>query len=245
MSPASSNGSRPSIVLSTTAAGTINQIARGAASFLTKSSRDAAPVARSLARSATALADMSNTTQSWPPRISRLTMFAPIRPNPIIPSCIGHPFIAFVVNVGARPTAKASRNRWSLLRLRGAIAANQRVRRTVVRQRAFRTGEFPDDLRREHLAEFYAPLIERIDVPDHALYEHAVFVQRHQPTQRRGRQCVEQQRVRRPVAFERAMRHQSAGRAFRFDFFGRFAERKRLALRQHVRNQHLVVFTKR
>ena len=44
------------MVLSTTAAGTISQTARGLANFLTKSASEAAPTAFSLARSFTALA---------------------------------------------------------------------------------------------------------------------------------------------------------------------------------------------
>src|SRR4029079_8203661 len=47
-----------------------------------------APVAFSLARSSTAFGKTSNTTHSWPPRISRRTMLEPIRPKPTIPSCI-------------------------------------------------------------------------------------------------------------------------------------------------------------
>ena len=34
------------------------------------------------------------------------------------------------------------------------------------------------------LAELHAPLIERIDAPDHALRENLVFVQRHQTAER-------------------------------------------------------------
>ena len=78
----------PAIVLSTTAAGTISQIARGLANFATKSAIDVAPVAFSATRSCTALGDMSNTVHWCPCLSSRRTMFAPIRPNPIIPSCI-------------------------------------------------------------------------------------------------------------------------------------------------------------
>src|SRR5207249_2059500 len=88
MSPGSSDGRRSAIVLSTTAAGTISQTARGFSSFFTRSARDELPVALSLTISLTASGDMSKTTQSWPPLIRRRTMLAPIRPRPIIPSCI-------------------------------------------------------------------------------------------------------------------------------------------------------------
>ena len=50
------------MVLSTTAAGTISQSARGLSSFFTKSAGEAAPIAFSLVSSFTAFGDMSKTT---------------------------------------------------------------------------------------------------------------------------------------------------------------------------------------
>src|SRR6185295_15833304 len=91
MSSASRWGSRSAIVVSTTAAGTINQTARGFCSCFTKSAREEAPVAFSRTPSSTAVGDRSNTTHCWPPRNSRLTMFAPILPRPIMPICICSP----------------------------------------------------------------------------------------------------------------------------------------------------------
>ena len=76
------------MLLSTTPAGTISQTARGLVSFLANSASEALPMAFSFAISDTALADMSNTTHSWPPFRRRRTMFAPIRPRPIIPNCM-------------------------------------------------------------------------------------------------------------------------------------------------------------
>src|SRR5580704_16936492 len=76
------------MVLSTTAAGTINQTALGFCSLFAKSWSEEDPTAFSWVSSFTALADMSKTTHWWPPLISRRTMFAPILPRPIIPSCI-------------------------------------------------------------------------------------------------------------------------------------------------------------
>ena len=67
MSPGSRVGSEVGDRLSTTAAGTISQTARGFASFLTKSASEEAPTAFSLASSATAFGDLSKTTHSWPP----------------------------------------------------------------------------------------------------------------------------------------------------------------------------------
>src|SRR6266446_9298878 len=88
MSPRSRWGTRSAMLLSTTAAGTISQTARGFLSLATRSASEAAPTAFSRARSATAFSDMSKTTHSWPPLINRRTIFAPILPNPIIASCM-------------------------------------------------------------------------------------------------------------------------------------------------------------
>src|SRR5579863_10245897 len=80
------------MVWSTTAAGTINQIARGFCSLLAKSSSEEVPTAFSWVSSLTAFGDLSKTTHWWPPLIRRRTIFAPILPRPIIPSCIVVPF---------------------------------------------------------------------------------------------------------------------------------------------------------
>ena len=48
-------------------------------------------------------------------------------------------------------------------------------------------------------------------------------------------------RIRRPVAFEDAMRHQPVRRAFRLDLLGRLAERQRFGLREDIGHQHVVM----
>src|SRR4029453_8548023 len=162
MSPDSRRGRIPAIVLSTTAAGTIIQTARGLASFPTKSTSDDDPVAFSFASSCTAFGDMSKTTQPCPFLMSRRTMFAPMRPSPIIPSCI----------------ALSSGSLFP-------VTANQRVGRAVVRKLRLRHAfEFRNDPLRQDLAELHTPLVERIDMPDRPLREHAVLVQRDELPQR-------------------------------------------------------------
>src|SRR5579871_151166 len=74
--------------------GTMTHAARGLVSFLTKSSIESAPAAPSFARPFTLSGLRSNTTHSWPARIKRRTMFPPIRPRPIIPSCIVSLFLS-------------------------------------------------------------------------------------------------------------------------------------------------------
>jgi len=70
---------------------------------------------------------------------------------------------------------------------------------------------------REHLAELDAPLVERIDVPDRGLREHAVLVERHQRAQRRRREAREEQRVGGAIALEHTMRHDRLGNLSAYD----------------------------
>src|SRR5450759_2924307 len=80
------------MVPSTAAAGTISHAARGGVSFATNSSSDDAPTAPSVTSCFTASALRSYTTHVCPFFIRRRTMFAPIRPSPIIPSCMTAPY---------------------------------------------------------------------------------------------------------------------------------------------------------
>src|ERR1039458_10318923 len=50
----------------------------------------------------------------------------------------------------------------------------------------------------QHLPQLHPELVERIDVPHHALREHAVLVQRHQRAQNLWRQPFRQNRIARP-----------------------------------------------
>jgi hypothetical protein len=84
------------MVSSTAAAGTINQIARGFSSLVTKSWNEELPVAFSCTKSFTAFGNMSKTTHRCPPLGTLRTMFAPILPRPIIPSCMDHSFACVV-----------------------------------------------------------------------------------------------------------------------------------------------------
>src|SRR5271163_4162136 len=98
-----------------------------------------------------------------------------------------------------------------------------------------------DDALRQNFAEFHAPLVEGINVPDRALREDAVLVKRHQLAQGFGRELVDQDRVRRAIAFEDAVRDQPVRRAFFLHLFRRLAEREGFGLRENVREEHVVV----
>src|SRR5260221_536381 len=99
VSPASRWGSKSAMVLSTTAAGTISQIARGVSSFLTRSARDVAPTAFSVTSSVTAFRDAADFGQS---RVQKVLM-----PEPRVDGHHQH-----LVDVGQDFLKNACRRRW-------------------------------------------------------------------------------------------------------------------------------------
>src|ERR1700731_1601686 len=90
-------------------------------------------------------------------------------------------------------TERASLHCPSRLALELVVTADQVVGRTVMAELGLGLAlELGDDALSQNLAEFDAPLIERIDVPNGALGEHAVLVERNQLSQRRRGQSVHQ-----------------------------------------------------
>ena len=96
------------------------------------------------------------------------------------------------------------------------------------------------DLQRKLLAELDAPLVERVDAPDHTLREGDVLVQRDELTEHARSEGCREDRRRRAVARERAGRDERAGRALGLDLFGGLAEREGLGLREEVRQEQPV-----
>src|SRR6185437_878732 len=240
MSPDSRWGSRSAMLLSTTPAGTISQTTRGFFNVLANSASEAVPVAFSFVSSATAAADMSKTTHSWPPRMSRRTMFAPMRPRPIIPSCM----LSAPRTAGCRADDRIHASRPGSFQL--AIASDQRVGRAVMLELGIRFAlELRDDLLGQRLAQLHAPLVEGVDLPDRALGEDAVLVERHQLAERGRRQLLQQERIRRPVALEQPVRHEPIGRAFRLDLLGGLAESQGLGLGEDIGQQHVLMRAQR
>ena len=87
MSPDCMRRARACIVCSVgPPAGTISQAMHGLPSFEMKSSREDDAIAPSAAMCLTLSGLKSVTTNSWPPRIRRRVMLAPILPRPTIPS---------------------------------------------------------------------------------------------------------------------------------------------------------------
>src|SRR5262249_53528066 len=98
-----------------------------------------------------------------------------------------------------------------------------------------------DDALSQHLAEFDSPLVKRINVPDDALSEDGVFVKGNEFAESLRCESLGQNRVRWPVAFEDSMRHEPIRRAFFLHLLGRLTEGKRLRLREHVCQEHVVM----
>src|SRR5438093_863300 len=84
--------------------------------------------------------------------------------------------------------------------------------------------ELRNDPLGEHLAQLDPPLIERVDVPDDALGEHAVLIERDQLSERLGRQPLGEDRVRGTITLEDAMRNKAVRRALGLDLRPRLAE---------------------
>src|SRR5918995_5269133 len=211
MSPGSISSASLSTVPWTNPAGTMIQATRGFSSRATKSSSEVAPTAPSPASCSTMPASTSKTTTSCPSRVRRRERLAPIRPSPIIPSCM------CVLPLDVPEVA---------------VAPDERVRRRVVSElRLGLGGELGDDARREHLAELDTPLVERVDVPDRALRKDRMLVESDELAKRLGRQALGQDDVRGPVALEDAVRHEPLGRALRPHLVRRLPEGERLGLR--------------
>src|SRR5215813_7317527 len=103
------------------------------------------------------------------------------------------------------------------------------------------TLKFRDNALRQSLAEFHAPLVERVNIPNNALGEDRVFIQGNELTKRFRCELVRKNRVGWPVAGEDAMGHEPIRRALRFHLLGRLAERKRFCLSEYICQQHVVV----
>src|SRR5207302_1873129 len=90
------------------------------------------------------------------------------------------------------------------------IAPDEVVRRAVVVELGLRRAlELGDDALGEHLAQLDPPLIERVDVPDGALGEYAVLVERDELSECFRCEPLGQDRVRGTIALEHPMGDQA------------------------------------
>ena len=97
--------------------------------------------------------------------------------------------------------------------------------------------KFRQDLFRQDLAKFHAPLVETVDVPNDALGEDLVLVESDELAQGRRRQFFGQKGVGGPVAFESLVRDQFLRNAFLSKLLFRFAEGKGFRLGEVVGHQ--------
>ena len=68
-----------------------------------------------------------------------------------------------------------------------------------------------------------------------------MLIERDQLAQRRRRQAVQKNRIRRAVAFEQPMGHEPVGRSLRLDFLCSLAERQRLGLGEDIGQENVMV----
>ena len=99
------------------------------------------------------------------------------------------------------------------------------------------TLQFRNDARGQDFAQFHAPLIERVDVPNRTLRENAMFVESHESPHCCVESASRQDHIGRPVAFANAERGLKVGRAFGLQLLSRFAESQRLSLREQICHQ--------
>ena len=89
----------------------------------------------------------------------------------------------------------------------------------------------------QHFTEFHTPLVEGVDVPDRALREDAVFVERDQRADNSRSQLFREDQIGRPVAFAHAEGCLKIGRAFGLQLLCSFTESQSLCLRKKIRHQ--------
>src|SRR6476620_4023867 len=88
--------------------------------------------------------------------------------------------------------------------------------------------EFGDDALGQGLAQLNAPLVERINVPDDALRENGVLVERDELAEHFRREPFGKNHVRWAIALEHSMRRQPIRRALSLDLLAGLPERQRL-----------------
>ena len=122
------------------------------------------------------------------------------------------------------------------------IPVDQRICAAVVFEVGFPCGfEFGDDALGEDFAEFDAPLVEGVDVPEDALGEDAHFVEGDEAAEDGGGEFFGEDDIGRAVAVEDAVWGECGGGAFGFDLGEGFAESEGLGLREDIRHEEVVV----
>ena len=97
------------------------------------------------------------------------------------------------------------------------------------------------DSLREHLAELNAPLVETVDVPDHALGEDHMLIVGNQGTKSTGCDLLCEDSSGRSVAKEGLVRDEIIWSAFRFDLVRSLANHESFSLGEEIGCQHPLV----
>ena len=127
-----------------------------------------------------------------------------------------------------------------------AVTADQTVGGAVMSEFGFCFGfQFRDNALGQHFAQFHAPLVERVDVPDRALGKDTVLIKSNQLAENLRRELFGEDRVRRAIALENAMGHEPVWRALGLHLLGRLAEGQRFGLGKDVGQEHIVVAAQR
>ena len=122
------------------------------------------------------------------------------------------------------------------------IPTDQRVGAAIVFEVRLPGGfEFGDDALGEDFAEFDAPLVEGVDVPEDALGEDAHFVEGDEAAEDGGGEFFGEDDIGRAVAVEDAVWGECGGGAFGFDFGEGFSESEGLGLREDIRHEDVVM----
>ena len=101
--------------------------------------------------------------------------------------------------------------------------------------------QFLSDAAREHFAEFDAPLIERIDLPDCPLRKNTLLIKSDKGTEGVGCEALGKYRISGTITLKTAMRAKPVRDTFGFDFIFRFSESKRLGLGKQIRHEEVIV----
>jgi len=105
--------------------------------------------------------------------------------------------------------------------------------------------KFGDNPLSEGFAEFDAPLVEGVDVPDHALGEDAHFVEGNEAAEGGGGEFFGHEDIRGAVAVEDAVRRDRWRGALGFDLGEGFSKSQGLGLREDIRHEQILVTTER
>src|SRR5574340_1572790 len=121
-----------------------------------------------------------------------------------------------------------------------SVVVDQRGGRGVMAADRNARVQFGQDAARELLPELHPPLVVGVEVPDHALHEDLVLVERDQHAERMRRELLQQDRVARVVAVEHLVRCCLPGLSLRL--LQRAAAHQRLGLREEIGDENVMMF---